>query len=355
MSLLMLTILSGDVFFMVQLTTRAVGQDAWITAQITSLWACLIIFIILGLGRLYPGKTLVEYIPLIIGRLPGRFLGMLYAVWFLLVTAMAVDSFGLFLNTTILTTTSPEVFVLSIMVLVFYALRSGLEVWARVNEILLPLVIAAILIVLCLALGVADFRRVLPVGEHSVGELLASSITPGSMRGLVLAAAMLIPALRDQKNLTRNLIGTVVGVGLILSLVNIMAVAVFGPENCSNLEFPFYNLARMIDMARIITRMELFIVLIWVFGVFIQICTLTYCSTMAAAQVAGVTKYQPLMFPIFVLITALATSGFQDVVQLRDFLESTWGGFGLLSFELTIPLLLYAAALLRKRHEVQKL
>jgi spore germination protein KB len=335
------------VFWMPQLGSRAVEQEVWITALIATVWGIFTALLIVALARRYPGLTLIEYLPLIIGKPLGKILGVFYAFWFLSIGAVIVREFGIFLNITTMSNTPVVVFMVSITALCFYALRSGLEVWARVNEILLLAVILALVAIIILPFHNMDFRRLLPLGEHPLGLMLYTSIPSASWRGEVILAGMFIPALAAFRNTTRNLVISVVFIGLILSAVEISAVAVFGGVTTGQTEFPYFSLARMISIADIFDRMEVLIVIAWVLGTTFKICAFLYCSTVATAQVLGFKEFQFLLLPVSLLMLAFADNFYKGVYELTDFLTHVWPGYALLSFELAIPLLLYLIALFR--------
>jgi spore germination protein KB len=286
-----------------------------------------------------------------VGKPLGVLLGLIYALWFLLLASIVVQEFTLFLNTAILPATPVTVIVVAFMAVVFYALRSGVEVWVRVNEILLWAIIASFAAVVLLPFNSMDLGKLLPIGEHTIGSLIAGSLIGGSWRGEVVIVGMLLPALATTKNTTRNLLLAVLLVGLIAAAVKISVVAVFGGVVTGQYEFPVFSLARMISIGRIIDRLEVLVVIIWVFGTFIKVCALMYCSARAFSESLGFKEYQFLTFPLSILAVALSINMYSNVAELTDFLTYSFVGIGILTFELTIPAILLLIAVLRKRRQ----
>jgi spore germination protein KB len=349
LAFLMATVLLATViYFMPQVAARAVQQDSWITALLSTVWAILVVLTIIALSRRFPGLTLIEYLPLILGKPLGKLLGLFYVFWFLGVGAFVLRQFAMLLNIAVMPATPVAVFMVTMMVLVVYALRGGLEVWTRVNEILLPIIIVALLMIMVLPYESMDFRRLLPVASHPAGVLMVSSLIGASWRGEIFMAAMFIPALTSSRHTSRNLMLMVLIVGLILAAMEVATVAVFGGVNAGELELPIFSLARMISLAKIFDRLEVLIVFTWVLGNFIKICVFMYCSTVGAAQVMGFKKFDFLFFPIAVLMVALGDNFLENVADFTDFLTHVWGAYGLLSFELVIPFILLLITLIRK-------
>ncbi len=345
---LMTTVLVATViYFVPQIGARSVAQDVWLTALIATVWGVINVLVIMALARLFPGLTLVEYIPLITGKFLGQILGGLYAAWFLLIGAFILRELGMLLNIAVMPYTPTAVFTVTGIAVVYYAMRSGLEVWARVNEILLPMILFAVFAVIFLPLPSMDFRRLLPIADHSLGALLASSLVSASWRGEVFLVSMFVPALSAVKHTSRNMILVVILVGIILAGIEIAAVAAFGGPETGQLELPVFSLARMISLGKILDRVEVLIVFTWILGNFIKLCAFMYCFVLASSQLVGSRKYTRLLLPACVLFAALADNELRSVGEFTDFLANVWAGYAVLSFELVIPILLYVAACFR--------
>lgn len=348
LAMLMTTILLATViYFMPQVAARVVEQDAWITSLLATGWGILNLLVIIALARRFPNLTLIEYLPLILGRPLGKLLGALYTVWFISIGAFILREFGMLLNIAAMPETPTAVFIVTVIILVFYAVRSGLEVWTRVNEILVPLIILAIIAVIILPVPEMDFRRLLPVADHALGPLLVSSFISASWRGEVFMAAMFIPALASFRHTSRNLVMVVILIGIILSAIEVATIAIFGGVDTGQLELPVFSLARMISLAKVFDRLEVLIVFTWILGNFIKICAFMYCSLQATSQVLGFKDYQFLLLPTAVLMVALADNELESVAEFTDFLANVWAGYALLSFELVIPIILYLIAIFR--------
>jgi len=345
---LMTTVLVATViYFVPQIGARSVQHDTWLTAIIATVWGVLNVLVIMGLARLFPGLTLIEYVPIIIGKFFGKILGILYASWFLLIGAFILRELGMLLNIAVMPYTPTAVFTVTGIAVVYYAMRSGLEVWTRANEILLPIIVLAIVAVIFLPLPSMDFRRLLPVGDHSLGSLLAFSLVSASWRGEVFLVSMFLPALSTFKHSSRNMLLVVILVGVVLAGIEIAAVATFGGVETGRLELPVFSLARMISLGKVLDRVEVLVVFTWILGNFVKLCVFMYCFLLSSSQLVGSQRYTSLLFPASVLFVALADNELRSVGEFTDFLANVWAGYAILSFELVIPLLLYLIAYAR--------
>lgn len=347
--LMTLVLLSSVVIFMPQVAARGLENDAWLSGALATVWGIVVVWVLLALGRRFPDKTIIEYLPIILGKPLGKIVGFMYAFWFITISAFILRYFGMFLNITIMPNTPVMIFSVTLIFLSLYAMRNGMESWVRVSEIILPLVIIVMLAVIFLSYGNFDFRKILPIGEHSPGSVIVTSLSSGSWRGEVLILAMFLPSVKEKQHIGRNLTLAVIVVGLILTGAEMVMVGVFGGINTGDHEFPFFSLARMIAVGRVFDRIEILVVLGWVLGIFIKICAFLYSSIRATAQLAGFKDYQFLVFPITILILALSDNIMENVAEGIYFLSDIWAGYGLITFELVIPLLLLFIAVIRNK------
>jgi spore germination protein KB len=344
-------LVSTVVFYNPQVAVGTTGRDAWMTALLASVWGMLVVVVIVAQGRMFPDKTLTGYIPQILGKPLGLVLSLLYTIWFLFIGSTIAAEFALFMNTTIMPYTPALALIITVMAVAFYAVSKGVEVFARVNELLVWVIVIAMLIVVLLPYELMDLRRLLPVGVTSIGNITATSLIAGSYRGEVMLAAMFLPALITMKNTTRNLTITVILIGLVLMAVEISAIAVFGSHLVGDIELPAFALARMISTARILDRLEALVVVVWVFATSIKITAFLYCATRAAADTMGFQEHRFLLLPITLLFTAMTSSHTITPAEQVDFISNVWPGYGLLSFQMVIPLILLIIASLRGKRE----
>ena len=76
-----------------------------------------------------------------------------------------------------------------------------------------------------------------------------------------------------------------------------------------------------------------------------------YCTAPGDGDTMGFQEFRFLLLPISLLFTAIAYNQTVDPAKFVDFLLFTWPGYGLLSFELVIPLFLLIVALWRGKRE----
>ncbi|MGE5371993.1 MAG: GerAB/ArcD/ProY family transporter [Solirubrobacterales bacterium] len=350
MVMIMLTItLITAMFFMPQLTARAVAQDAWIVPHLINLFLIPVVLIAIGLASYFPGKSFPEILELLLGRPLGKTICFLYAMWLVMNSSWIIRETGVFLNVVAYAEAPVMGLMLAILAVVLYATRLGVEAWVRVNDVVLPFILIALLAIILLPLNQINPRQILPIGEHSFGSMMKPALVGSALRAQVFLALYLLPLVSNPRRPALKLIGISIGVSIVISVLNLVMVLVFGAVAVGQFEFPFFSLARVISLARIIDRLEILIVAIWVVGIFVKACLFFYCSATSLARIFDLNDYKILIYPLGILILALADNSFRGINDLGIFFGKVQPGMAMI-FEFMIPAALLAAAMVRFRN-----
>ena len=97
------------------------------------------------LGLRFPRHSLMEYSNMILGAILGRLLSLLFLVYWFLLTAILVRTFGEMVITAILPNTPLEIIIGIMLLLGAQLAAQDIKVFARIHEILLPLTIIPLL------------------------------------------------------------------------------------------------------------------------------------------------------------------------------------------------------------------
>ncbi|MCR4442675.1 MAG: endospore germination permease [Peptococcaceae bacterium] len=326
------------------LTVRLAKQDAWLSIAVAVLAGLLIARLAVSLSLLFPGKTLLEYSEEILGKAAGKVVGLLYIWWFLHMGAVVIREFGVFLVTAIMPETPIIVFHIVVAAVAAYAVRSGLEVLSRFNQLFIPL---TGFLAVAFVLSVKDMQmvRLLPVFDTGLLPVLKGAAVPASWMGEIVVFTMFIPSLKNPGEAHRLAALSVLLIGFFLTLSILEALLIFGPEITAAWLFPTFNAVRVVSIAGFLERLESVITVVWVAGGFIKVGVFYYAAVLGSAQWAGLKDYRPLVIPVGVVLVSLSILLHENVADMFAFLALTWPPYALLVFEGGIPLLLLAAAL----------
>jgi spore germination protein KB len=348
MFLLVSGILATGLLIFPSLVTAEAKQDAWIAVALSSLAGLAVIWVTVSLSSRFPAKTIIEYSEAICGQIPGKAVGAVFIWFFLLLTALAVREFAEFIRAVFMEETQLAVFISSMLVIAAYAVYGGLEVIARVNELMLTLVLLAILLFMALATNQMDPARLTPVFAAGTGPIFKGAFVASGWYGEVLALAFLFPYLNRPALARRYGIGAV---GILLGVFIIAitaAIMTFGPAETGRMQFPAFMVARNISIMGIFEHTEAIFMLLWIAGMFAKITIYFYISVLGAAQWLQLIDYRPLTLPLGTIIGGLSFIAAPNNPELVSFIHHVWSPYAL-TVELGLPVILLMITLIRKK------
>ncbi len=324
------------------------GHDAWLSALLATMLGLPIAWITVKLGSLYPGQTLIQYLEQILGRWPGKALGLLYLLYFTHITSIMVMEYGSFLVDVFLIGTPITAIVLISITISAYILKLGLEVLTRTNQFFFPWVMVSLVITFLLVIPEMDLTRLQPVLEASVTEIFKGSLAPLAWHGEIIAFAMIIPFLARPGQAGKIVAITFIFLGLIFFLLVAIGLTVFGP-GLANMNYPILNVARVISLATFFERPEPLIVAVWVTGGLIKVSFFYYIIVLGSAQLLRLKSYRPLVLPMGAILAALSITVSASTLAMSDFIAHYWPFYALFTFEFGFPAALLAIALIRNK------
>lgn len=346
--LLFTVVVSTAVLFVPEITAINAGRNSWISVLVVATaYGLLTALVIIKLGKIFPDKTLIEYLPIILGPILGKIIGAAYIFWFIHFNSVIVREFGDLLLTSFMPETPLISFIIILLILGAWATKEGLEVICRTNEFIFPFFILSVTFIFILTVHDADFTRLLPVMEHGMKPVIRGAWTPMAWRGQVIVATMFFPYLKDANNAGKFLTYSIFLMGFVLTIATMFTTAMFG-ELTPYLTFPFFELARCVSIGRFFERMEALVLVMWVAGVTVKVATYYYISALGTAQLLGLSDYRPIVFPIGLLLGIWSLELFQNSSELIEWVTKVFPIYAYL-FEIAIPLLLLIVALLRKK------
>lgn len=348
---LMVTMVLPTAFlFVASVTAHLAKQDGWISILPATLVALLIAWLAVNLGLRFPDKTLFQFAEEILGRWPGKVIAFLYIWWYIYMNAEILRQYGSFMVAAFMPETPISVFMILIMAIAAYAVRNGLEVFTRVNQIILPLILVSVTVLMILAAPEMDLKRLLPVYvENGVVPVIKAAVMPAAWMGEIITMAIVIPYLNKAKEAYKIAVTATSITGLFILISLVTDIAIFGPVTSAGWLFPALNAARMINLANFLERLDPVIMAIWVAGALVKISVFYWAAVLGSAQSLGLKDYKPLVLPVGVIIFALAIMAHDSLLDLFTFLGMFWGPYALTIFQAGIPLLLLVVAVLRRQ------
>ena len=338
-------ILGSAILLIPQDLSAKAGRDAWVSMLLANLAGLGIIYLYSTLAFKFPGKNFIQYSEIILGKILGKAAG-LAMIWMALeLSSLVVRDFGIFFTATILPNTPILVINTLIVFLVVISVKSGLEVFARVNMVIVPPLLFFLVVLNIMAIPDIELKRLLPVMENGFKPVFRGALSPiGFPFAETALFTMIIPHIGPGRVKKAFLLGGLAG-GFFLLTVIIRTLLVINAETVARIGYPVLEAVRMISLFHFIERVDALIIINWLGFGFIKITVCFYALVTGLAQWFNLKDHGPLILPAGIVILALSLILFNNQVEAILFID-IWVSFTLM-VGIIIPLLLLIVAGIR--------
>ncbi|OPX83509.1 MAG: Spore germination protein YndE [Pelotomaculum sp. PtaB.Bin104] len=341
-------VLPTAVLFVGAVIANLAKQDGWISILLSILVSLLIAWLAVNLSLRFPDKTLFQFPEVILGRWPGKVVAFLYLWWFTHINYEILRQYGSLLVSVFMPETPIIVFELLLIAITAYAVRNGLEVFVRVNQIILPIILLSVFALAILSSPEMNLKKLLPVFiENGAVPIIKGAVMPATWMAEIVTMAVLIPHLNKSKEAYKIAASATLITGFTLLITFVGEVTIFSPEVTATWFFPGINATRAIHLANFLERMEAVIMVIWVAGALMKICVFYWVTVLGSAQLLELKDYKPLVLPFAVIFLALSIMAHDSIMDLLTYLGMFAPIYGLIVFQVGIPLLLLLVAVIR--------
>ncbi|MEK4535646.1 endospore germination permease [Peribacillus sp. FSL K6-1552] len=317
-------------------------QDGWIAGLLALGIGLLIIPFYYALGQRFQDKTIAEYSEELLGKWVGKLISLLFFTYFMINAGLTLRNIGDFMTTQFIPETPIEAIFIVFLAIVIIGTRNGIEPLSRSAEVLFPLVILLFIIFSTSLIPQIKFENIQPVFEVGIKPIIRGAIPFIGSTFLELVVFLMIFPYANKTNQLRKsfLTGTLIG-GIILIFISLLAILTMGSEVTSRHLYPSYELARKINVADFLTRIEAILAGIWFVTIFIKLTVFFYASALSLAQTLKLKDYRFLTLPLGMILMVLALVSGPNIVAIEKFNKYILAPYSF-TFGFVFPMLLLA-------------
>lgn len=324
------------------------GNNIWLAYIAGCSGGLIVAFLVIKLAHDYPGKNLIEIHDCIYGPIIGKAISVFYIWYFLHLGSIVLFDYGSYISTVMLPTTPQEVIVLCTLVLIAYMVRNGIEVIGRCAAALFPIIVFTLLFITITISNEIRLDALLPIMDIPAREFLKASFqTAVYPFGEIVVYLMILTFLNNQKKLRLSIF-----LGMTLATFNLMTLSLLSITVLQALAaiftYPVHAMIYRIDIADIITRVDILGASSGLLLGTIKIAVMYYAAALGTAQVLNLRSYTPVVLPIGLLMFDLSILQFPDTIDNFVFHSQTYSYYAVL-FQLILPLLTLLVSQGRKK------
>jgi spore germination protein KB len=320
--------------------TAVAKQDAWLSIPVSLGFHLLLIPLYASIARQMQGKSFVEHLRCLFGPLGGT-ISIVFIFFFpFLVFIMTLRNLGDFITIAIMPETPSDAIYFIMLIVIYFAVRSGPAVIGRCAEILFFFLLVLYLLVRITLLSDTTIDNVLPIFEYGLNPIVLASFNlfafPYLEAILYLFFAQYIP---DPKKWRKTVITCALISGGMYFFMVLQIIAVMSEGVVSNLTFPTFFINRTISNGEFLQRFEIFVAVFWFVTIFFRLALLLYVSAQGLADAFRLRSANSLLVPLILIALAMVHSIWPNMQFLIKFF-SVWPFYAMI-FGIVFPIVLW--------------
>jgi len=288
------------------------GRDAWLSVITAWLLDVLLAVVYAYLGIRFSGENPVQYSMSILGKVFGIAVGLLFTLFFLVVSASLMRGLAMYIGNEFIPTTPLEIVLLTAYLVIAYITRKGIEVMARMCEILGPLYLLSFIVLFLLALPSFHLEQLKPQFDRGIYPFSSGSLMILSFIGICISMGWYSAVCnRPENGFLAKFRAASLGSAMV-ALVIVLSTGIFGAAEAGNMVNPGVQLVRFIHISDYFERMEIIWMVIAIGAGIMAAVNAIWIFCLGIAQIAGLDSYKPLVYPAAFLSFILSVSSFPD-------------------------------------------
>lgn len=327
-------------------------QDTWISMLIALILAIPIVMIYGSILNSHPGKDIFQILEYIFGKIIGKIIGALYSFYFFHLGAICIRNMTEFVQITSFPETPQYLTALFIGILAIYILKAGLEVIARVNKFIIPLIIFIISITLVMVVPKANVNNLLPLLENGWSPVLKGSFPKFSFPlGETVVFLAFLNTVNEKNKANKIYVKGILLGGIILFAAIIRNILVLGFPSLTSSIFPSYEAVSLIDIGKFIRGVEIIIDINITFAGFIKVSICLLASCIGIARLFNFSDYKWVSAPLALLMMSFSFILYDSTMHMIEWISIY--KYYAFPFQVILPILILIFGKLKK-YKVKK-
>ncbi|WP_245375378.1 GerAB/ArcD/ProY family transporter [Paenibacillus eucommiae] len=324
------------------------GRDSWYLVVVGGAIGLLNIFVFLWLNRMYPEKNLITICLHVFGRWFGGLLALVFIFYFLDLATWVLREFSQFFIITLDPAISMTWYLIAGAIMCAYAVYYGLEVFARVAEIIFVVTTFTFLAIYMLLISQYHPEYLLPVLEHGMVKPLKGLMVSVSWFGDLMFISMIIRHVRHTKHTPYYAMAAVGVIFCILLLAVLSCTMILGGETTATFTYPSISLIQNISFFHNIERFDAALVAIWVMSSFVKITVYFWSALQGLSDLLRLRQPRRFIVPLaaaFVICSKYKAWGLIEIASFYD--KQAWY---FVLFQFFVPSALLLAAHVKEKY-----
>ncbi|SHO53592.1 endospore germination permease [Anaerocolumna xylanovorans] len=295
------------------LAAASSGRDGILAICLGTLYAFIYGYLILILCKQTGGRYL-NYCDDNFGRFVTFFVAIPYIVKLFLCLVFSARIFGQVINQTLLADTDNRIIILFLLMVSAYSASKGMEVRARITEIIYFLVMVPIVLFLLLGIRKVDPANLTPLFTESMKDIGAGSylilLTFSALEMMIFAVPMIHyrkSDIKKGKKMYNYAARAITITGILDILMYVVTMGLLGRKETADKLWSAISIFQMVKLpGGLVQRQDAFILSIWLLSIFTLTGALFYYLSYISGHILKLSNRNYLLVPLILLVFGVA-------------------------------------------------
>ncbi len=266
--ILLISLCSLKVLFLPSLLVKEISRDSYLFFFIMLLLDFLVLLVFLLLSKKFPELSFYEIMQKFFGKVIAKIIMTLFCLFFLTKCWAVFQSNYIYLNENLHTSIQWYTFSIPLLIVVFYMSTFGVNAFARLIEIMFPVVLMGFLLSFFIGLFRADFTELLPICENGFFTNFSTIYRFSFWFGDYLIFIVFLGNIKpDKKFNLKIVISTLVGI-VMMTVFMMIVFSVFSYSTVCHTN-SISDIMQILPSSSDIGGFDWIIILIWDIGLFL--------------------------------------------------------------------------------------
>lgn len=325
-------------------------QSSWIAPLFSGAFMILFIFVLWALIK--RNRNFYQHLEYSFGTIGSKIIGIIYVVWGILLTSIQMRYYAQRVASTIYTEIGMDIFLIILVGICIYALRKGISVIARMNELLLPTIVFVSVILLAFLTPDIETKVLVPIYDWT--SLTHVAVFNVASFGYITFVLFFLDEINDREKFKKQAIIGTIAVTLFTVWMFVAVIGTLGPKIIEKLPYPFFAVVKQISLGEFLQHIEAFVITLWILSDFVLI---SFIGASTIKLLGGITRSNnttELLLPFFALCLTLVPMMGRTNYELEVLSEKIFIPLNLI-FLFIIPIIILAISKIKENLSTKKL
>lgn len=329
-------------------SAQKANQAAWLSPFVALILLFIYVLIWNQYVKKYEKKSFLQIINDILGKFFGTVVGAIYFIWITYFLAYNVRMYAERILSSALPSVDISLLVLSMLVVVCYVLKNGINPLAKMAEIFFYVLTIIFVVYNVLVLPEIKLENMFPITHKDILPIINGCAPIISIFGYSTVLFMFNDKIDHKGEFKKISIKSILIITFISFEVIMLPISVFSPEIVAKMPIPYLNTMMQISLFDTLERLESAIIMFWLLTDFMLIAIFIYSALHMIKITYKLQNINPLLaiyvIGIFFLSIIMASSSHELVTFSENILTPTNILIGYLT-----PILIYIVGKIRKK------